>query len=57
LDCLQFDLLSQNHLLAPFGVLFSQLLTEHRNLTAAAKEETPQLKTGRKGLKRFLRNT
>ena len=36
MQCVQFDLLSQKHLLAPSGVLFSQLLTEHTNLTAAA---------------------
>ena len=35
LHCVQFYLLSQKHLLAPSGVLISQLLTEHKNLTAA----------------------
>ena len=30
--CVQFDLFSQKHLLAPSGVLFCQLLTEHKNL-------------------------
>jgi hypothetical protein len=34
--CVQFDLLSQKHLLAPSGVSVSQLLTEHKNLTAVA---------------------
>ena len=32
----QFDLLSQKHLLVPSGVLFSQLLTEHKNLAVVA---------------------
>ena len=30
--CVHFDLLSHKHLLAPSGVLFSQLLTELKNL-------------------------
>ena len=34
--CVQFDLLSQKHLLLPSSVSVSQLLTEHNNLTAAA---------------------
>jgi hypothetical protein len=34
LICVQFDLLSHKHLLVPSGVLFSQLLTEHKNLAA-----------------------
>ena len=36
LHCVQFYLLSQKHLLAPSGVLISQLLTEHKHFTAAA---------------------
>jgi hypothetical protein len=37
--CVQFDLLYQKHLLLPSSVSISQLLTEHKNLTAAAAEE------------------
>ena len=47
--CVQFDLLSQKHLLLPSGVSVSQLLTEHKNLTAtishrSAQWVAPQLK-------------
>jgi hypothetical protein len=43
--CVHFDLLSHKHLLAPSGDLFSQLLTELKNLAVVAVAVAVALQT------------